>query len=380
MTTATVQTENSVTNYTVLYLAFELSNNTWKLGFAVGLGQKARTLELPARDLSRVFEEIALVKRRFKLADSCRVLGCYEAGRDGFFLHRALTNAGVENLVVDSSSIEVKRRARRAKTDRLDLGKLMNMLIRYHNGEPKVWSVVQVPDAMEEDRRQLHRELECLKTERTREVNRIKGLLASQGVNLTTPGRAEIDLTEVRLWDGASLPDGLLGRLRRAQERVKFLGQQIQELEGQRATELELSSSKDVQQARELMSLKGIGPVTAWLMVMEFFGWRKFENRRQVGALAGLTPTPYQSGDTAREQGISKSGNRRVRARAIEMAWMWVRHQPRSALTKWFQERFGQGGSRQRRVGIVAVARKLLVALWKYQETGEIPAGAELKA
>ncbi len=380
METATTRDGNHTINSTELYLAFELSNKTWKLGFTVGLGQKPRERVVPARDLSKVLEEITAAKQRFKLSGSTRVVSCYEAGRDGFWLHRALVAAGVENQVVDSSSIEVKRQARRAKTDRLDLGKLMTMLIRYHSGESKVWSVVHVPEVEEEDQRQLHRDLADIKTERAREINRIKGLLASQGIALETRGQAKIDLDGVRLWDGTHLPDGMLGRLRRAQERIEFLDRQIQELETQRAEELEHSSSEDIEQARALMSLKGIGPTTAWVMVMEFFGWRKFQNRRQVGALAGLAPTPYQSGDSAREQGISKSGNRRVRARAIEMAWMWVRYQPESSLTRWFRERFGQGGSRQRRIGIVALARKLLVALWRFLETGAIPDGATVKA
>ncbi len=380
METATTRDGNHTINSTELYLAFELSNKTWKLGFTVGLGQKPRERVVPARDLSKVLEEITAAKQRFKLSGSTRVVSCYEAGRDGFWLHRALVAAGVENQVVDSSSIEVKRQARRAKTDRLDLGKLMTMLIRYHSGESKVWSVVHVPEVEEEDQRQLHRDLADIKTERAREINRIKGLLASQGIALETRGQAKIDLDGVRLWDGTHLPDGMLGRLRRAQERIEFLDRQIQELETQRAEELEHSSSEDIEQARALMSLKGIGPTTAWVMVMEFFGWRKFQNRRQVGALAGLAPTPYQSGDPAREQGISKSGNRRVRARAIEMAWMWVRYQPESSLTRWFRERFGQGGSRQRRIGIVALARKLLVALWRFLETGAIPDGATVKA
>jgi len=380
METATARSGNYTTNFTVLHLAFELGNKTWKLGFTIGLGQKPRERVVPARDLPRVLEEITAAKRRFKLPDSTRVVSCYEAGRDGFWLHRALVAAGVENQVVDSSSIEVKRRARRAKTDRLDLGKLMTMLIRYHSGETKVWSVVHVPNVEEEDQRQLHRDLADLKTERAREINRIKGLLASQGIGLEKRGQAKVDLDGVRLWDGSCLPEGMRGRLRRAQERVEFLNCQIQELETQRAEELEHSPRVDIHQARALMSLKGIGPTTAWVMVMEFFGWRKFRNRRQVGGLSGLAPTPYQSGDSAREQGISKSGNRRVRARAIEMAWMWVRYQPESALSRWFQERFGQGGSRQRRIGIVALARKLLVVLWRFLETGAIPEGAVVKA
>lgn len=380
METAATRIEDHTTTAPVLYAAFELSNKKWKLGFTVGMGQKPRERVVPARDLSMVLEEIRAAKRRFKLPETTRMVSCYEAGRDGFWLHRALVAAGVENQVVDSSSIEVKRRARRAKTDRLDLGKLVSMLIRYHSGETKVWSVVCVPDAEEEDRRQLHRELADLKAERAREINRIKGLLASQGVGFEKRGQAKIDLDGVRLWDGSCLPEGVRGRIRRAQERIEFLSRQIQELETRRIEELESSPRADIQQARMLKALRGIGPTFAWDLVMEFFGWRKFRNRRQIGALSGLAPTPYQSGDSAHEQGISKSGNRRVRTRAIEMAWMWIRYQPESALSRWFQDRFGQGSSRQRRIGIVALARKLLVALWRFLETGAIPEGAMLKA
>lgn len=379
METATARGANYTTNSQVLYLAFELSNNKWNLGFTIGLGQKPRERVVPARDLPRVLEEISAAKQRFKLPEATRVVSCYEAGRDGFWLHRALVAAGVESLVVDSSSIEVNRRARRAKTDRLDLGKLVTMLIRYHSGETKVWSVVQVPEVKDEDQRQLHRELADLKTERTRETNRIKGLLIGQGISLTTRGQAKIDLDAVRLWDQSPLPEGIRGRIQRAQERVEFLSRQIRELETQRDQELENLTCVGTKRVRQLMVLKGIGPVTAWVLVMEFFGWRRFRNRRQVGALSGLAPSPYQSGDSAREQGISKSGNRRVRARAIEMAWLWVRYQPGSALSRWFQKRFGAGGSRQRRIGIVALARKLLVGLWRYVETGAVPDGAKQK-
>lgn len=379
METATARSANYTTNSQVLYLAFELSNNKWNLGFTIGLGQKPRERVVPARNLPRVLEEISAAKQRFKLPEATRVVSCYEAGRDGFWLHRALVAAGVESLVVDSSSIEVNRRARRAKTDRLDLGKLVTMLIRYHSGETKVWSVVQVPEVKDEDQRQLHRELADLKTERTRETNRIKGLLIGQGISLTTRGQAKIDLDAVRLWDQSPLPEGIRGRIQRAQERVEFLSRQIRELETQRDQELENLTCVGTKRVRQLMVLKGIGPVTAWVLVMEFFGWRRFRNRRQVGALSGLAPSPYQSGDSAREQGISKSGNRRVRARAIEMAWLWVRYQPGSALSRWFQKRFGAGGSRQRRIGIVALARKLLVGLWRYVETGAVPDGAKQK-
>jgi len=203
--------------------------------------------------------------------------------------------------------------------------------------------------------------------------------LIGQGISLATRGQAKIDLDAVRLWDQSPLPEGIRGRIQRAQARVEFLSRQIRELETQREEELENLTCVGIKRVRQLMVLKGIGPVTAWVLVMEFFGWRRFRNRRQVGALSGLAPSPYQSGDSAREQGISKSGNRRVRARAIEMAWLWVRYQPGSALSRWFQKRFGAGGSRQRRIGIVALARKLLVGLWRYVETGAVPDGAKQK-
>lgn len=379
METATARDEKGTTAGAMLFVAFELSNKTWKLGFTTGPGQKPRERTIPARDMPKVVEEIEAARRRFKVAPAARIVSCYEAGRDGFWLHRALEAAGVGNLVVDSSSIEVKRRARRAKTDRLDLGKLLTMLVRYHEGERTVWSVVHVPGVEEEDRRHLHRELGDVKAERAREINRIKGLLATQGIVLATRGKVVIDVEQLRLWDGSRIPEGLQGRLRRAKQRLEFLDRQVEELEGQRVAELMHSPTADAKQMRSLMLLKGIGRQTAWVLVREFFGWRKFRNRRQVGALAGLAPTPYQSGDSSREQGISKSGNRHVRTRAIEMAWMWLRYNPGAALSQWYQERFGHGASRQRRIGVVALARKLLISLWHYLETGEVPAGAALK-
>jgi len=379
MATATARIEQGNTNSAVLFLAFELSHKTWKLGFTTGYGQKPRQRTISARDLAKLSEEIAAAKRRFELPEATRVVSCYEAGRDGFWLHRALNAAGVENLVVDSSSIEVKRRARRAKSDGLDVGKLITMLMRYHGGESKVWSVVRVPDVEAEDRRHLERDLTELKAERSREVNRIKGLLASQGIVVSARGWAPVDVGALRLWDGTSVAEGLRERIERAQARWAFIDSQIRELEAQRAEELRHGERADTKQVRALMRLRGVGVNTASVLVKELLGWRRFENRRQVGALAGLAPTPYQSGESAREQGISKSGNRHVRAKMVEMAWMWVRYNAGSALSRWFQERFGQGGSRQRRIGIVALARKLLIALWRYLETGEIPLGAALK-
>jgi len=308
------------------------------------------------------------------------VLSCYEAGRDGFWLHRALTAQGVTNLVVDSSSIEVNRRRRRAKSDRLDVRKLLTMLLRYATGERRVWHVVHVPTPAEEDRRQLHRELLTTKRDRARVTNRIKGLLASQGVRLATLARFGIELPAVRTWDGTPLPPALTTRLEREWQKVLQLTRQIRTLEAERRELLHTSADPAVRQVRQLLALRAIGLESAWLYVMEFFSWRQFANRREVGGLAGLTPTPYQSGDLQREQGITQAGNRLVRAMAIEIAWAWLRWQPESALARWYNARFGHGSSRVRRIGIVALARKLLVELWRYLETGVVPEGAVLKA
>jgi transposase len=362
-----------------LYLAFELGSKEWKLGFTVGFGQRPRQRTIGAGDLVRVKEEIDRAKERFGLPGEACVLSCYEAGRDGFWLHRYLVHLGVNNLVVDSSSIEVNRRARRAKTDRMDLGKLLSMLMRYDNGERKLWSVVRVPTVEQEDSRQLHRELKALRGERTRHINRIKGLLASYGVRMKVSRDFLDRLETVGLWDGRPLPVGLKRRLVREYERLQMVDRQIREVVAERAHVLKTSESSDVQKVRQLLELRGIGPNSAWLYVMEFFGWRAFRNRREVGALAGLVPTPYQSGDGAWEQGISRSGNRYIRSIAIEIAWDWLRYQSQSKLSRWYQERFGHGSPRLRRIGIVALARKLLIDLWRYLESGVIPEGATLK-
>ncbi|MCP4361920.1 MAG: IS110 family transposase [Chloroflexi bacterium] len=325
-------------------------------------------------------EEIRRAKKRFGLAESAPVLSCYEAGRDGFWLHRYLLSVGLENLVVDSASIEVNRRAKRAKTDRIDVGKLLRMLIRYDSGEQKVWSIVRVPSVQAEDKRHLHRQLLALKGERNRHINRLKGLLVGQGERLSVGADFLKKLDQVRLWDGTKIPAGLRIRLEREYACLEFVQQQLKELETERVELLRTSQEPSVKQVQQLLRLRGIGVKSAWLFVMEFFSWREFHNRREVGRLAGLAPTPYQSGDESREQGIDKAGNSLVRTMAVEIAWAWLRYQPESALSQWYQERFGHGGKRLRKIGIVALARKLLIALWRYLETGEIPAGAQLKA
>jgi len=363
-----------------LYLAFELSQKQWKLGFTIGIAQRPRIRNIMARDLEALQHEIQAARQRFGLPGDAPVLSCYEAGRDSFWIHRYLETYGIQNLVVDSSSIEVSRRARRRKTDKMDVNKLLAMLIRYRDGEQKVWRVVHVPSRQSEDARQLHRELMTLKTECTRHTNRIKGLLISQGVSM--PVKADFpDLLEsIRLWDGSRLPDALGMRLQREYQRWLLVNQQIDQLGAHRKELLKTSQQPSVEQVRQLMRFKGIGVNSAWLFVMEFFSWRAFRNRREVGACAGLTNAPYQSGDSNQDQGISKDGNRFIRAIAIEIAWSWLRYQPESKLSQWYQQRFGQGNSRLRKIGIVALARKLLIALWRYLETGTVPEGAHLEA
>jgi len=379
MSTATTHHANGNTTEAILFVAFELSEKTWKLGCTTGHGQKPRERSMPARDHERVLDEIAQAKRRLGLPETAPVVSCYEAGREGFWLHRFLLAQGITNHVVDSSSIEVNRRRRRAKSDGLDVRKLLSMLMRYEQGERQVWQVVKVPSVEAEDQRHLHRDLETLKRERASTTTRIKGLLSTQGIQVTTLTKLPEQLEALRLWDGSPIPPGLRDRILRVYAHHTFLSQQIAEIEAERRAQLQTSSDASLDKIRQLMQLKGIGINGSWLLVMEFFGWRAFKNRREVGGLAGFTPTPYQSGESAREQGITKSGNRHVRWMITELAWSWLRFQPESALSVWFHERFGGGGKRLRRIGIVAVARKLLIALWRFLETGALPEGAVLK-
>ena len=365
----------------VLFLALELGRREWKLGFGTAVGKRPRERTVLAGDVGALEDEIARAKRRFGLRESAEVVSCYEAGRDGFWIHRFLESIGVRNHVVDSSSIEVNRRRRRRKTDRLDMESLLRLLMRFRGGERRVWSVVRVPSPEAEDARQLHRELKTLGHDRTRVTNRIRALLATQGVlDVELEPGFEAGLDTLVLWDGLALPEQTRNRLKREWVKVQSLTRQMREVEAERRVLLRTSTDPAIEKVRQLQELCGIGINSAWLYVMEFFGWREFRNRREVGALAGLTPTPHQSGDLDQERGIDKAGNRHVRAMAIEIAWCWLRFQPDSALSRWYEERFAHGSSRLRRIGIVAVARKLLIELWRYLETGVLPEGAVTRA
>jgi transposase len=361
----------------VLYLAFELSLEKWKIAFATSLGGKQRIRTLEARNLAALQEEIRLAARAFRLPALVPVVCCYEAGRDGFWLHRYLESQNFVNYVVDPASIETSRRGKKPKTDRIDVRKLLTMLIRYHAGEPDVWSVCHVPRVEDEDARHLHRELKALKEERTRQTNRIKGLLIGQGIRIESIPKDFLRWVQrLRLWNGSPLSPVLRIRLEDEYARRALADQQIKRLENEQRRAIREDASEPLDQVRQLMELRGIGEQTAWIAVMEFFGWREFKNRRQLGALAGYTPVPNQSGQQDRDRGISKAGNRYIRALFVELAWRWLQLQPKSELTRWYNRRFGKGGPRQRKVGIVALARKLLIAVWRFLEHGVIPEGA----
>jgi transposase len=393
-TTSTRSPEASTAHVRPLYLAFELGDRHWTLGFTIGLGQRPRRRVIAARALDALGEEIARAKTRFGLPAEAPVVSCYEAGPDGFWLHRALGAQGITNVIVDASSIEVNRRARRAKADGLDVEKLAEVLLRYHAGERRVWHVVRVPRVADEDRRHLERERQSRVQEHTRLLNRIRGLLATQGVVLPLRGDGPGALARVQLWDGSGLPPGLVARLTREWQRVEAVAAELRTLEAERRALLSGRTARRTPApagasarddtgartcARRLGQLRSVGPTLAWALSTELFAWRQFRNRREVGAVMGLVPTPYQSGTSHHEQGISRAGNARLRGLAVELAWLWLRHQPESALSQWYRQRFAHGGPRLRRIGIVALARKLIIALWRYVQDGRVPEGAQLK-
>lgn len=378
MTTTMTRGRESTLVEPRLLVAFELSERTWKLGFTTGREQRPRLRDIRAGALDRLLEEVRRAKVRFGLSSEAPVISCYEAGREGFWLHRWAVALGWTNAVVDSSSIEVNRRARRAKTDRLDLAGLLRLLERYAQGEDGVWRVVRVPSEDEEDARHLHRMRETLQQERTRMMNRLYGLLTTHGVDV--PVRADFleRLVTVRRWDGTPLPPGITQRLRSVWAQLEFLTTQLAGVDTARAALPVDSETETGRWVERLQTLRGIGSIGAWSLTTEIFGWRQIRNGRELGALVGVVPAPYQSGETSHDQGITRAGNRHVRRMVVQLAWSWLRYQPTSALSRWYRERFDRG-RRLRRIGIVALARKLLIAWWRYGETGIVPEGAVLK-
>jgi transposase len=354
----------------VFFASLELSAAKWKIAFSGGDRPKLVTID--AKDWKALDAEIARARQRFGVQDNATLFTCYEAGRDGFWIHRELEKKGIKNIVVDPSSIEVSRRARRAKTDSLDAIGLVEKLVKYVRGDKSVWAVAKVPSVEVEDARRLHRERDRLTKERTGHTARVKSLLALVGLSLKDPRR--FDAVE------AGVPPTMRAEIKRELKRLTLVDQQMKELTTERAEAVRTEQLPNAKKIKQLEELKAIGPTSATVLVSELFGWRDFKNGKQVGSCAGLTPTPYSSGKVEREQGISRAGNRRVRTLCVEIAWLWVRYQPDSTLTKWFNARFAKGGGRSRRLGIVALARKLLVALWRYLKDGVVPEGAIVKA
>lgn len=364
----------------VLYVSVELANKRWKVTSATSFGQRPRLRTVAAADLVALEEEFGRAKRRFNLPDDAKMLSCFEAGRDGLWLHRWLESVGVVNIVVDPGSLARARRRGAPKTDRIDGEKLLQLLIRYTAGERDACRVVRVPSQADEDARHPRRELATLKGDRTRHINRIKSYLVSQGLPAVSLGKNFLErLGTLRRWDGSLLPADLHERIGREYERLQQVRSHITTLEKQRRQAVQEAKNAGMQCARKLMQVKGIGINGATVLGLEVFGWRRFRNRREVGAFPGLAPNANQSGDTSRDTSITRRGSRELRALLVELAWCWLRFQPDSEITRWFQERFASGSKRLRRIGIVAVARKLIIALWRYLETGVVPPGAILK-
>jgi transposase len=359
-----------------LYVAFELGKKEWKLGMTSGPGVVPIVRTVASAQWRSVERALAEARRRFGLAETVSVVSCYEAGRDGFWIHRALLARGIANRVVDSASIEVNRRARRLKTDDLDARKLVTMLVRVCGGEPDVWREVHVPSVADEARRHGSRERTTLVQDRTRLRNQARSWLVTFG-GAWPRRRTGAWWTAVRDGTGAPLPEEVQTRLARAAERLTLLQTQIAALDA--AQEGAVRRAAPDSALAQLVRLKGVAATGASILLEEGLVWRQFRNRRQIGGLLGFAPVTFASGDLTRDQGISRAGNARLQAATIQLAWNWVQWQPHSALTQWFHAHFGPR-RRARRIGIVALARKLLIALWRYVSQGVVPSGAVLTA
>jgi transposase len=372
-----------------IFVSLELSRSTWLItSLSPGGGEKMSKHSVPAGDIGALLARFSEIRQKAlaRTGKSFPIIVIQEAGLDGFWIHRVLQKEGIESHVVDPASIATSRRRRRAKTDRIDGEALLRALLAYKRGEPRVCAMVKAPTPEEEDRRRLCRERKTLIAERVRHVNRIKGLLFCQGVSGYEPLRRNRRqwLGELKTGDGRALPDHLKAQISRELDRLELLLEQIKAVETERdalfavAKAAAATPTPAPAPVTMLLDIKGIGPEFAGILWMEAF-FRSFANRRQVAAYAGLAPTPWQSGSVDREQGVSKAGNPRLRTTLIQLAWLWLRHQPQSALALWFKERVTRNGGRFKKTTIVALARKLLVALWKYVTAGVIIEGAVMK-
>jgi transposase len=371
------------TDLGAIFVSLELSRSTWLItSLSPGGGEKMSKHSVRGGDITGLLARLTQLqeKARTRTGKSFEIIVIQEAGLDGFWIHRMLQESGNESHVVDPASIATSRRRRRAKTDRIDGEALVRALLAYKRGEPRVCAMVKAPTPQEEDRRRLCRERKVLIAEQVTHVNRLKGLLFSQGISGYEPLRRNrrARLEELQTGDGRLLPEHLKAQIRRELDRLELLLEQIKAVEVERDALLVTEETSAPAPAAILLNIKGIGPEFAAVLWSEGL-FRHFDNRRQVAAYAGLAPTPWQSGAVDREQGVSKSGNPRLRTTLIQLAWLWIRHQPQSALTLWFEARVKRNGGRLKKTTIVALARKLLVALWKYVTAGVVIEGAAMK-
>src|SRR2546422_7473085 len=350
-----------IVNESTLYVAFELSKKEWKLAMTSGFGVAPWLRTVVTGDWRAVESALRQGRMRLGVPAAAPVVSCYEAGRDGFWIHRALTQLGIANRVVDSASIEVNRRKRRTKTDRVDALKLVAMLVRVCLGEKHVWREVRGPSVADEAARQVSRERTALTQEQTRLRNQINSYLATWGCVVSARARRGPRWwTTVRDWTAAPLPLEVQARIARSEARLAVVAEQIAMIETQQRAATRAAQPDSA--LGRLVQLKSIATTSAAVLLGEGLVWRDFQNRRQIGGLLGFAPTKYDSGESTRDQGISRAGNPRLQSISIQLAWNWVRWQPQSALTRWYREHFG-ARKRERRVGIVAVARKLMIAL-----------------
>ena len=373
------------TQLNAIFVSLELSRSTWLVtSLSPGRGERLSRHQVKGSDVPALLSLFSQMqaKARERTGEQYPLVVIQEAGLDGFWIHRCLIRDGIESHVVDAASIAASRRSRRAKTDKLDGEALVRALLAFKRGEPRVCAMVAVPSVEDEDRRRICRERRALVVERVRHVNRIKGLLFAQGIGDYEPLRAtrRVRLEELRTGDGRPLPQHVKREIVRELDRLEMAIRQIKDVERERDAMLETATDDATVPARaRLLQLRGIGAEFAGVLHGEAF-FRSFSNRRQVASYAGLAPSPWQSGNMDREQGVSKAGNKRLRTTMIQVAWLWLRHQPESELARWYVERVQTNGGRVRRVMIVALARKLLIALWQFSSAGVVPKGAILKA
>jgi transposase len=371
------------TNLAAIFISLELSRSIWLItSLSPGYGEKMSKHSVRAGDVATLLARFSALKQKAyaRIGKCFPIVAIQEAGLDGFWLHRVLQSEGVESHVVDPASIATSRRRRRAKTDRIDGEALVRTLLAYKRGEPRVCAMVKAPTPEEEDRRRLCRERKVLTNERVLHVNRIKGLLFAQGVSEYEPLRRDRRrrLDELSTGDGRPLPEHLKRQISRELDRLELLLEQIKAVEGERDELLSAQDAATPVTAAMLLGIKGIGAEFAAILWSEGL-FRHFDNRRQIASYAGLAPTPWQSGSVDREQGVSKAGNSRLRTTLIQLAWLWLRHQPQSALALWFKERVLRNGGRLKKSTIVALARKLLISLWKYVTLGVVIEGVVMK-